>query len=78
MEHKHENNDMTPVEIKEHRQKVSDSIDLSGVNPEERWEVQQLITKKADIFSIIHSDFGNITPTQMEMKLQDMTPAQLT
>ena len=36
MEDKHENNDMTPVEIKEQRQKVSDSIDLSGVNPEER------------------------------------------
>lgn len=30
------NNDMTADEIKEHQQKVLDSIDLSGLNPEER------------------------------------------
>ena len=36
MEEEQGNNDMTTVEIKEHQQKVLDSIDLSGLNPEER------------------------------------------
>ena len=47
---------MTTVEIKEHQQKVLDSIDISGFNPEERQEVQQLITREADVFSIIDFD----------------------
>ena len=54
-----------------------DTIDLSGLNSEERQEVQQLITREADVFSVVHSDIGNITWTQMEVKLQDKTPVQL-
>ena len=72
-----ENKDRTAGEIKEHQQKVLDSIDLSGLNPEERREVQQLITREADVFSDVDFDIGNITSTQMEIKLQDKTPVQL-
>ena len=36
MEEEQGNKEMTAVEIKEHQQKVLDSIDLSGLNPEER------------------------------------------
>ena len=54
-----------------------DSIDLSGLNPEERREVQQLITRETDVISVVDSDIGNITSTQMEIKLQDKTPVQL-
>ena len=72
-----ENKDRTAGEIKEHQQKVLDSIDLSGLNPEERREVQQLITREADVFSVVDFDIGNITSTQMEIKLQDKTPVQL-
>ena len=35
-----ENKDKTWVKIKGNQQKVMDSIDLSGLNPEERREVQ--------------------------------------
>ena len=49
---------------------------MSGLNPEERREVQQLITREADIFSVVDSDISNITLTQMEIKLQDKTPVQ--
>ena len=56
MEEEQGNKDMTTVEIKEHQQKVLDSIDISGFNPEERQEVQQLITREADVFSIIDFD----------------------
>ena len=71
------NNDVTAVEIKEHQHKVLDSIDSPGLNPEERREVQQLTIREADVFSVVDSDIGNITSTQMEIKLQDKTPAQL-
>ena len=77
MEEEQGNNDATVAEIKEHRQKVLHSIDLSGLNPEERREVQQLITREANVFSVADSDIGNITSTQMEIKLQDETPVQL-
>ena len=77
MEEEQGNNDMTAVEIIEHQQKVLDSIVLSGLNPEKRREVQQLITREADIFSVIDSDIGNIISTQMEIKPQDETPVQL-
>ena len=56
MEEEQGNKDMTTVEIKEHQQKILDSIDISGFNPEERQEVQQLITREADVFSIIDFD----------------------
>ena len=72
-----ENKDRTAGEIKEHQQKVLDSIDLSGLNPEERRKVQQLITREADVFSVVDFDIGNITSTHMEIKLQDKTPVQL-
>ena len=62
---------------KEHQQKVLDGIDLSGLNPEERQEVQQLIATEADIFSVVDSYIANITLTQMEIKLQDKTPVQI-
>ena len=68
---------MIAVEIKEHQQKVLDSIDLSGLNLEQRREVQQLITREADVFSVVDSDIGNITSTQMKIKKQDKTPVQL-
>ena len=42
----------------------------------QRQEVQQLITKEADIFSVIDSGTGNITSTQMEIKLKEKTPFQ--
>ena len=71
MEEKQENKDMTAVEIKERQQKVLDSIDLCGLNPEERQEVQQLITRETDV---VDSDTGYITSTEMEIKLQDETP----
>ena len=77
MEEEQVSNDMTAVQIKEHQQKVLDSIDLSGLNLEERRELQQLITREADVFSVVDSDIGNIISTQMEIKLQDKTPAQL-
>ena len=77
MEEEQGNNDATVTEIKEHRQIVLHSIDLSGLNPEERPEVQQLITREANVFSVADSDIGNITSTQMEIKLQDETPVQL-
>ena len=64
---------MTAVEINEHQQKGFDSIELSGLNPEEG-RVQQLTTREADAFSVVSSDIGNITSTQMEIKLQDKTP----
>ena len=54
-----------------------DNIEFSGVNPEERQEVQQLITRKEDVFSVVDSDFGNITSTRMEIKLHGKTPVQL-
>ena len=60
MEEGQENKDMVAVEIKEH-QKVLDSFDLSGLNTEERREIQQLITREADGFSVVASDIGNIT-----------------
>ena len=56
MEEEQGNKDMTIVEIKEHQQKILDSIDISGFNPEERQEVQQLITREADVFSITDFD----------------------
>ena len=56
MEEEQGNKDMTTVEIKEHQQKILDSIDISGFNPEERQEVQQLITREADVFSITDFD----------------------
>ena len=77
MEEEQRNNDMTAVETKEHQQKVLDSIDLSGLNPEERQEVQQLKTKEADVFSVIDTDIGNITSIQMEIKLQDKAHVQI-
>ena len=64
MEERQENKDMVAVEIKEH-QKVLDSFDLSGLNTEERREIQQLITREADGFSVVASDIGNITWTQI-------------
>ena len=60
----------TAVQIKEHQQKVLDSIEFSGLNPEVRREVQQLIRKEADVFSVVDSDIDNTTSTQMEIKLQ--------
>ena len=63
-----EKRDRTAVEIKEHQQKVLDSIDASGLNPEKIPEVQQSITREADVFSFVDSDIGNITSTQMEIK----------
>ena len=72
-----ENKDRKAVEIKEHQQKVLDNIEFSGLNSEERQEVQQLITREADVFSVVDSDIGNITSTQMEIKLQEKTPVQL-
>ena len=72
-----ENKDRKAADIKEHQQKVLDNIEFSGLNPEERQEVQQLITREADIFSVVDSDIGNITSTQMEIKFQDKTPVQL-
>ena len=68
---------MTAVEIDEHQQKFLDNIDLSGLNLEEWREVQQLITREADVISVVDSDIGYITPTQKEIKLQDKTPVQL-
>ena len=56
MEEEQGNKDMTTVEIKEHQQKILDSIDISGFNPEERQEVRQLITREADVFSITDFD----------------------
>ena len=47
------------------------------LNLEQRREVQQLITREADVFSVVDSDIGNITSTQMEIKKQDKTPVQL-
>ena len=41
---------MTVIEIKTHQQNVLDSIDLSGLNPEEGREIQQLITRNVDYF----------------------------
>ena len=72
-----ENKDRTAVEIKKSQQKVLDSIDFSRLNQEERREVQQFITREADRFSVVDSDIGNITSTQIEIKLQDKTPIQL-
>ena len=77
MEEEQGNKDMTAVEIKEHQQKVLDGIDLSGLNSEERLEVQQLITREPNVFSVVDSDIGNITLTRMEIKLQHKTPFQL-
>ena len=71
MEEEQGNNDMTAVEVIEHQQKVLDSIVLPGLNPEKRREVQQLITREADVFSVTDSDIGKITSTQMEIKPQD-------
>ena len=50
---------------------------MSWLNPEEKRDVQQLITRKADVSSVVGSDTGNITSTEMEIKLQDKTPVQL-
>ena len=77
MEVKRGKKDMEVVEIKEYQQKVLNNIDLSGLNPEERWKVQQLITREADVFSAVDSGISNITSTQMEIKLQDKTPVPL-
>ena len=54
-----------------------DSIDLSGFNPEDQGEVQQLITREADVYSIADFDICSSTSVQLEIKLQDTTPAQL-
>ena len=77
MEVKRGKKDMEVVEIKEYQQKVLNNIDLSGLNPEERWKVQQLIIREADVFSVVNSDISNITSTQMEIKLQDKTTVPL-
>ena len=77
MEVKRGDKDMEVVEIKEYQQKVLNNIDLSGLNPEERWKVQQLIIREADVFSVVNSDISNITSTQMEIKLQDKTTVPL-
>ena len=61
-------------EIIEHQQEVLDSIDLSEFNPEKRREVQQLITRKADVFSNVDFDICSSTLIQMDIMLQDMTP----
>ena len=63
-----EKKDRTAVDIKEHQQKVLDSIDASELNPEEIPEVQQSITREADVLSVVNSDIGNIASTQMETK----------
>ena len=60
-------------EIIEHQQEVLDSTDLSEFNPEKRREVQQLITRKADVFSIVDFDICSSTLIQMDIMLQDMT-----
>ena len=77
MEVKRGDKDMEVVEIKEYQQKVLNNIDFSGLNPEERWKVQQLMIREADVFSVVNSDFSNITSTQMEIKLQDKTTVPL-
>lgn len=77
MEVKRGDKDMEVVEIKEYQQKVLNNIDFSGFNPEERWKVQQLMIREADVFSVVNSDISNITSTQMEIKLQDKTTVPL-
>ena len=77
MEVKRGDKDMEVVEIKEYQQKVLNNIDFSGLNPEERWKVQQLMIREADVFSVVNSDISNITSTQMEIKLQDKTTVPL-
>ena len=77
MEEEQGSNDMIAVKIKEHQQKVLDSINLSGLKPEERREVQQLIKREVDVFSVVGSDIGSITLTEMQIKLQDKIPVQL-
>ena len=44
-----------------------DSIDLSEFNPEKRREAQQLITRKADVFSIVDFDICSSTLIQMDI-----------
>ena len=68
---------MARIEINEHQQKLLNSIDLSGLSPEERRADQQLIPRNANVFSVVDSHIANITSTQMEIKLQHKTPVQL-
>ena len=68
---------MTRIEINEPQQKLLNSIDLSGLSPEERRADQQLIPRNATVFSVVDSHIANITSTQMEIKLQHKTPVQL-
>ena len=48
-----------------------DQIDLSGLNPEQRQMVEQMIMQEAVSFSVKDLNIGNVTSTSMDIKLYE-------
>ena len=52
------------------------SIDLSGLQTQERVQARQLLTEFSDVISTDENDIGNVKDFQMKLNLKDDVPAR--
>ena len=52
-------------------------VDLSHLSPDQRKQIEQMLTEECDVFSKTDSDIGNITDFQMKINLTDNIPVNI-
>ena len=62
--------------VQEHQQNLINSINLSGLQTQERVQASQLLTEFSDVFSTDENDIGNVKDFQMKLNLKDDVPVQ--
>ena len=62
--------------LQKHQQNVINSINLSGLQTQERAQARQLLTEFSDVFFTDENDIGNVKDFQMKLNLKDDVPVQ--
>ena len=62
--------------LQEHQQNVINSINISGLQTQERPQARQLLTEFSDAFSTDENDTDNVKDFQMKLNLKDDVPVQ--
>ena len=62
--------------LQEHQQNVINSINLSGLQNQERPQARQFLTEFSDAFSTDENDTDNVKDFQMKLNLKDDVPVQ--
>lgn len=77
MDHKakeHTNNTEDQQQKKEYIQKVISQINLSGLTQQQKEAVTKMLQEKAEPFSVLDTNVGNVKDPTMKIHLSDDTP----